>query len=217
MHTVAVHDGPDGSVLRWPFPSPFPRHCIPLDGRRTERSWPVPSRECAPVNGRQTDNSEFLRKFSELRSKSYRSCPSHILSCICPLLPPHLPSCLKTVFSPFTDCLSSMPASHRSRSISVAFVVNTGFLAASSLFCAVLGLFVVNPGSPFFWWKGCSPCLGLSSSKYGRHPHFYWGWWSYFELDRRATHGVVHLLFHQCFERSLEREYWGGARRTVTW
>ena len=30
----------------------------------------------------------------------------------------------------------------------------------------------------------------LSSSKYGRHPHFYWGRWSYFELDRRATHGV---------------------------
>jgi hypothetical protein len=40
-----------------------------------------------------------------------------------------------------------MPASHRSRSISVAFVVNTGFLAASSLFCVVLGLFFVNPGS----------------------------------------------------------------------
>ena len=24
----------------------------------------------------------------------------------------------------------------------------------------------------------------LSSSKHGRHPHFYWGWWSYIELDR---------------------------------
>jgi len=26
------------------------------------------------------------------------------------------------------------------------------------------------------------PCL--SASKYGCHSHFYWGWWSYFELDR---------------------------------
>jgi hypothetical protein len=52
MHTVTVPDGPDGSVLRQPFPSLFPRHCIPLDGRRTGRSWPVPSRVCAPVNGR---------------------------------------------------------------------------------------------------------------------------------------------------------------------
>src|SRR5712671_6948253 len=30
----------------------------------------------------------------------------------------------------------------------------------------------------------------LSTSKHGCHPHFYWRWWSYFELDRQAMHGV---------------------------
>src|SRR5882757_2763175 len=38
----------------------------------------------------------------------------------------------------------------------------------------------------------------LSSSKYGHHPHFYWGWRSYFELDmldRQSTHRVCPLLW----------------------
>jgi len=30
----------------------------------------------------------------------------------------------------------------------------------------------------------------VSSSKYSHHPHFYWGQWSYFELDRQVMHRV---------------------------
>ncbi len=39
-------------------------------------------------------------------------------------------------------------------------------------------------------------CCGLhcvSSSKYSCCPHFYWGQWSYFELDRQVMHGVCPL------------------------
>ena len=112
---------------------PFPHHFIPLDGRRTERSWPVPSCDCASltavrrVDGHLRTQISSERKF-QLHPKSQFSqyndirFPPRLLYYLCASRlslhhsktdrPQHrLPCSLKTALTPFTDRPSSTPAS----------------------------------------------------------------------------------------------------------
>ena len=154
MHTVSVPHGPDGSVLRWPFPcrshttsshwtdggwnglGPF-RHVDvllsrPLDGHlRTQIS-------AANFSFALSPNSP---KYDDIRF------PPRLLYYLCasrPSLhhsqtdrPQHrLPCSLKTSLTPFTDRPSSTPASLLSQEsfftpFTDCFVVNAGFLVAS--------------------------------------------------------------------------------------
>jgi hypothetical protein len=143
MHTVSVPHGPDGSVLRWPFPcrshttsfhwtdggrnglGPF-RHVTvllsrPLDGHlRTEISAANFSFALSP-NSPKYDDIIVADSLSKV-----------------PAPPSLLPLCLKTVLTPFTDRPPSTPASLQSQdrpyTIHRPTVLNTGFLAVSRVF-----------------------------------------------------------------------------------
>jgi hypothetical protein len=124
--------------------------------------------------------------------------------------PSLLPLCLKTVLTPFTDRPPSTPASLQSQdrpyTIHRPTALNTGFLAVSRVFLCRsrtvlssmpiflypqesrmsfnLKISLIRSTSRFSSSEQALQLHCLSSLKYNRHPHFYWGWRSYFELDR---------------------------------
>ena len=210
MHTVSVPHGPDGSVLRWPFLcrshttsshwtdggrnglGPF-RHVDvllsrPLDGHlRTQIS-------AANFSFALSPNSP---KYDDIRF------PPRLLYYLCasrPSLhhsqtdrPQHrLPCSLKTSLTPFTDRPSSTPASLLSQEsfftpFTDCFVVNAGFLVASR----VKNVFQPQDQSDQINLKILVKRTGIAVAlpiklkvQYNRHPHFFRGWRSYFELDR---------------------------------
>jgi hypothetical protein len=95
----------------------FPHRFIPLDGRRTERSWPIPSCDYASVMAVKWASPNFLMEISDSPQSPF---PNMIISIpLCPRFPP-------AFFNP------SSPQD-RLHTIHRLSILNAGFLAASTL------------------------------------------------------------------------------------
>jgi hypothetical protein len=113
---------------------PFPHHPIPLDGRRTERSWSIPSPDCAPVTAVRWESP---RKFSTFALKSRNL-----------IIPDSLLSLSMSVVAPLPYCRPAFLAPSSLHAICGLFIINIGFFATSSVFTPVTDHLSSMLGSP---------------------------------------------------------------------